>query len=192
MKKDAAKLAQEQSTHLFLCVLISELTRMYGPVIRTATVIGVLDQAFDVLIPEFGVEKRVHVDQMPTEVNRNALYIRQTITDLCRPLQNTVYDEDVNSLSIYWKKDVDVLRWLAEENNDAHLQRVRDHADQQAKLLESTSGDSKAEKALFEDDEDGEDGTAVARKLDASARLTNQRLKSKDVSTARPLNRRRG
>lgn len=47
-KKDAARLAQEQSAHLFLCVLISQLTQQFGPVIRKATVIGVLDAAFDV------------------------------------------------------------------------------------------------------------------------------------------------
>lgn len=48
VKKDAAKQAQEQSAHLFLCLLISDLTQRYGPVIRQATVIGVLDAAFDV------------------------------------------------------------------------------------------------------------------------------------------------
>ena len=68
-KKESAKLAQEQSTHLYLCVLISDLTPRYGPVIRPAVVVGVLDAAFDVLIPEFGIEKRVHVDQMPIEVS---------------------------------------------------------------------------------------------------------------------------
>ncbi len=67
-KRDSAVLAREQSTHLFLCVLISDLTSRYGPVIRQAKVIGVLDAAFDVLIPEFGIEKRVHVDQMPIDV----------------------------------------------------------------------------------------------------------------------------
>lgn len=70
IKKDAARTAQEQSAHLFLCVLISDLTKRYGPVIRPAKVIGVLDQAFDVLVSEFGIEKRVHVDQMPTDVSR--------------------------------------------------------------------------------------------------------------------------
>lgn len=50
IKKDAARLAQEQSAHLFLCVLIADLTSRYGPVVRPATVIGVLDQAFDVSI----------------------------------------------------------------------------------------------------------------------------------------------
>jgi protein SSD1 len=67
-KSDSAILAQEQSTHLFLCVLISDLTSRYGPVVRQAKVIGVLDAAFDVFIPEFGIEKRVHVDQMPIDV----------------------------------------------------------------------------------------------------------------------------
>jgi protein SSD1 len=31
--------------------------------------VGVLDAAFDVLVPEFGIEKRVHVDQMPIDVS---------------------------------------------------------------------------------------------------------------------------
>lgn len=68
-KRDSAVLAQEQSAHLFLCVLVSDLTNRYGPVIRQAKVVGVLDAAFDVLVPEFGIEKRVHVDQMPIEVS---------------------------------------------------------------------------------------------------------------------------
>lgn len=68
-KRDSAKLAQEQSIHLFLCVFISDLTHRYGPVIRQAKVVNVLDAAFDVLVPEFGIEKRVHVDQMPIDVS---------------------------------------------------------------------------------------------------------------------------
>jgi exoribonuclease R len=72
-KNDSAVLAQEQSAHLFLCVLISDLTQRYGPVIRQAKVINVLEAAFDVLVPEFGIEKRVHVDQMPIDVRSFSL-----------------------------------------------------------------------------------------------------------------------
>lgn len=68
-KRDSAKLAQEQSIHLFLCVFISDLTHRYGPVVRQAKVVNVLEAAFDVLVPEFGIEKRVHVDQMPIDVS---------------------------------------------------------------------------------------------------------------------------
>lgn len=67
-KKDAAAQAQEQSQHLFLCTMISNLTLQYGPVIRTAQVIGVLEEAYDVIVPDFGIEKRVHIEQMPVEV----------------------------------------------------------------------------------------------------------------------------
>lgn len=67
-KRDSAQLAEEQSAHLYLCILISDLTQRYGPVIRQARVVNVLDAAFDVLVPEFGIEKRVHVDQMPIDV----------------------------------------------------------------------------------------------------------------------------
>jgi exoribonuclease R len=78
-KRDSAVLAQEQSAHLFLCVLISDLAQRYGPVIRQAKVVGVLDAAFDVLVPEFGIEKRVHVDQMPIDVNKAHLLILVTV-----------------------------------------------------------------------------------------------------------------
>lgn len=76
---DAAKIAQEQSAHLHLCYLIHDLTQRFGAVIRTARVVGVLDSAFDVVVPEFGIEKRVHADKMP--------------------LANHVYDEHSRSLS---------------------------------------------------------------------------------------------
>jgi protein SSD1 len=109
MKKDGAKLAQEQSAHLFLCLLIQDLTDKYGPVVREANVVNVLDQAFDVrltraapslcrqgrltskppssrqvVIPEFGIEKRVHADQMP--------------------LENIVFEEHSSILQLYWSE----------------------------------------------------------------------------------------
>lgn len=64
-----AKLAQEQSAHLYLCLMISDLTQRCGPVVRQAKVVGLLDAAFDVIVPEFGIEKRVHIDQIPIEVS---------------------------------------------------------------------------------------------------------------------------
>ncbi|GAA5874465.1 hypothetical protein JCM8547_007369 [Rhodosporidiobolus lusitaniae] len=146
IKKEAARLAQEQSQHLFLCVLIADLTKRYGPVIRYGTVIGVLDQAFDVLVSEFGVEKRVHVDQMPTE--------------------NTVYDSSSNSLQIFWQRGVDVLSYLASTNSDAHLQRLKAQAQHHGRLMEvEQGGRAEGERELFESDEedDEEDGEETPR-----------------------------
>lgn len=81
-KRDSAILAQEQSAHLYLCVLISDLTQRYGPVVRQAKVVGVLDAAFDVLVHEFGIEKRVHVDQMPIDVTIQ--YFMRPVVSECR------------------------------------------------------------------------------------------------------------
>ncbi|KAE8269781.1 hypothetical protein A4X09_0g2548 [Tilletia walkeri] len=158
VKRDAAKLAQEQSAHLFLCLLIHDLTMRYGPVIRNATVIGVLDAAFDVVISEFGVEKRVHVDQMPIE--------------------HHIHDEHSNQLSIYWKEGVDVLQWLAENSDDVHVKRVRE-AQAHIKNMEMTSLSHDDEQALFDDDED--EAIMAARRAMLSgedARDSVQRTKS--------------
>src|SRR5437764_6078142 len=67
IKKEAAGIAQEQSSHLFLCVLLNNMTVQSGPVIREAVVIGVKDHAFDVFVHVFGIEKRVHLDQLPLD-----------------------------------------------------------------------------------------------------------------------------
>jgi protein SSD1 len=141
IKRDAAKLAQEQSAHLFLCLLISDLTQKYGPVIRPAKVVNVLEAAFDVLVPEFGIEKRVHVDQMP--------------------IDNHVYDEHSHTLQIYWSER-DVITWLAENSDDEHLKKVKKTAEQHAVKMEVASRSVHDESALFDED-DGEDEIIVNR-----------------------------
>ncbi|KAG6837429.1 hypothetical protein H0H93_009523 [Arthromyces matolae] len=146
IKRDSAVLAQEQSAHLFLCVLISDLTQRYGPVVRQAKVVGVLDAAFDVLVPEFGIEKRVHVDQMPIDTH--------------------VYDEHTHTLQIYWSKR-DVITWLAENSDDEHLKKVKQNAEQHALKMEVASRSVNDESALF--DEDDADEEIVLERSDDKA-----------------------
>lgn len=157
IKKDSARLAQEQSTHLFLCVLIADLTQRYGPVVRQARVVNVLDAAFDVLVPEFGIEKRVHVDQMP--------------------IDNHVYDEHTHTLQIYWSER-DVITWLAENSDDEHLKKVKRNAEQHAARMEVASRSVHDEKALF--DEDDEEDEIVLGKDDSihKEETSTQRLRS--------------
>ena len=160
IKRDSAKLAQEQSNHLFLCVLVADLTQRYGPVIRQAKVVGVLDAAFDVLVPEFGIEKRVHVDQMP--------------------IDNHVYDEHTHTLQIYWSTR-DVISWLAENSDDEHLKKVKQNAEQHALKMEVASRSVHDERALFDEDEgDDEDEIVLGRdeKKEAAKETSAQRLLS--------------
>jgi protein SSD1 len=155
IKRDSAKLAQEQSAHLFLCILIADLTQRYGPVIRPAKVVGVLDAAFDVLVPEFGIEKRVHIDQMP--------------------IDNHVYDERSSTLQIYWSNK-DVISWLAENSDDEHLKKMKRAAEMHAQKMEVTTSQAQDESALF--DEDDEDDKIVLGREEPAPETSTQRLLS--------------
>jgi protein SSD1 len=158
IKKDSARLAQEQSAHLFLCVLIADLTQRYGPVIRQAKVVNVLDAAFDVLVPEFGIEKRVHVDQMP--------------------IDNHVYEDHSHMLQIYWS-DRDVITWLAENSDDEHLKKVKQNAEQHALKMEVASRSVHDEKALFDEDDNDEDEIVLGKSdINPQNETSKQRLRS--------------
>ncbi|KIY74063.1 RNB-domain-containing protein [Cylindrobasidium torrendii FP15055 ss-10] len=156
IKRDSANLAQEQSTHLFLCVLIADLTQRYGPVVRQAKVVNVLEAAFDVFVPEFGMEKRVHVDQMP--------------------IDNHVFDEHTDTLQIYWSTK-DVIAWLAANSDDEHLKKIKQNAERHAAAMEITSRSVHDEKALFDEDE-AEDEVVLGRKEVAGPETSTQRLLS--------------
>ncbi|CAO1632312.1 unnamed protein product [Parajaminaea phylloscopi] len=132
VKRDAAKLAQEASQHLFLCLLVHDLTVRYGPVMRQATVTGVLDAAFDIVVPEFGIEKRVHIDQIP--------------------VQHHTYEERDHSLSIYWRQGVDTISWLAETSDDPHVKALQERARRQREV-ELSSQSRQDEASLFDDDD---------------------------------------
>lgn len=170
MKKEGAKLAQEQSAHLFLCLLLhvsllplsssrksradrtllllsyrtspsgtdpsfERLTSStfsirlsmfvaFPPVRlvlrRSSCVLTSPSLLAQVIVPEFGIEKRVHADQMPLEV-RFASWSRSTrslvLTSLvCLSSQNHVYDEHTDTLQLYWS-DRDVITFLAERES---------------------------------------------------------------------------
>ncbi|KAF8843134.1 RNB-domain-containing protein [Paxillus ammoniavirescens] len=166
IKGDSAKLAQEQSTHLFLCVFISDLTHRYGPVIRQAKVVNVLDAAFDVLVPEFGIEKRVHVDQMP--------------------IDNHVYDEHTHTLQIYWSRK-DVITWLAENSDDEHLKKVKQNAEAHATKMEVASRSFHDEKALFDEDENEEDEIVLGRDSEVIKETETSKQRLLSIAKVEPV-----
>jgi protein SSD1 len=93
-KKDAARTAQEQSIHLFLCRMLRDMSAQ-GPVARCGIVVNVQSSSFDVVIPEFGIEKRVHLDQLP--------------------LVKAEFDRPNRVLELFWEKGVDSMSYNPEE-----------------------------------------------------------------------------
>ncbi|SCU87920.1 LADA_0E07030g1_1 [Lachancea dasiensis] len=97
-KKDCAHHAQEQAIHLLLCKTVNDMGNATGQILTMATVLQVYESAFDILIPEFGIEKRVHGDQLP--------------------LTKAEYDGNERLLELYWQAGVDSATFVpADEKN---------------------------------------------------------------------------
>ncbi|CAK9441566.1 uncharacterized protein LODBEIA_P54340 [Lodderomyces beijingensis] len=91
-KKDCAANAQEQAIHLLLSQTINEISESAGQVLCMGTVLQVYESSFDVFIPEFGVEKRVHGDQLP--------------------LAKAEFDKSKRILELFWEKGIDSATYI--------------------------------------------------------------------------------
>ncbi|CCC70741.1 hypothetical protein NCAS_0F02570 [Naumovozyma castellii] len=97
-KKDCAYQAQEQAVHLLLCKTINDMGNATGQLLTMATVLQVYESSFDVFIPEFGIEKRVHGDQLP--------------------LFKAEFDTGSRILELHWQPGVDSATFVpADEKN---------------------------------------------------------------------------
>lgn len=156
-RKDSAKNAQEQSIHLHLCRAIDQKRQeLGGEIICEAIVLTVYESAFDVLIPEYGFEKRVHCDQIP--------------------LKKAEFDKEKRVLELYWEKGVQSNVYIPEDerpkgiaairaaanaqaaaNQAAAEKAAREQEEAQRRMMEVSSQNPNDEKALFDSDSEDSD-----------------------------------
>jgi protein SSD1 len=106
-KKESAQNAQEQSIHIESCRFMDKKRQeANGDLISEGIVICVYESAFDVLIPEWGFEKRVHCDQLP--------------------LKKAEFRKEKRVLELYWEKGVPSSAYVPEDERPkpAASQRV--------------------------------------------------------------------
>lgn len=95
-KKDSAQSAQEQSVHIESCrIMDKKRNELAGDFVSEGVVICVYESAFDVLIPEYGFEKRVHCDQLP--------------------LKKAEFRKNDRVLELYWEKGVPSSAYVPED-----------------------------------------------------------------------------
>ncbi|KAF7499831.1 hypothetical protein DV113_002115 [Geotrichum candidum] len=126
-KKDCAKNAQEQSIHLAVCQDIDKKTVATGQLVIDSIVIQVYESAFDVLIPEYGIEKRVHGDQLP--------------------LRKAEFDKATRLLELYWEGGIDSAMYVPDNEKNVKnaaavtpVRRGRVRASSAASALAQESG----------------------------------------------------
>lgn len=91
-KKDCAASAQEQAIHLLLSQTINDMSEHAGQILVMGIVVQVYESSFDIVVPEFGIEKRVHGDQLP--------------------LVKAEFDKSNRVLELYWEKGVDSATYV--------------------------------------------------------------------------------
>lgn len=160
-KKDSAHNAQEQSVHIESCrVMDKKRTELGGDLISEGIVLCVYESAFDVLLPEFGFEKRVHCDQLP--------------------LKKAEFRKDTRVLELYWEKGVPSSAYIPEDERpnasssraahaaaaaqeaEAARERAREREEAQRKQTETGTMSTDDVDALFDDDDDISEVTEMA------------------------------
>jgi len=127
-----------------------------GELISEGIVLCVYDSAFDVLIPEYGFEKRVHCDQLP--------------------LKKAEFRKNERTLELYWEKGVPSSAYVPEDERPkaGASQRItnaaaaakqaavaerakKEHEEAQRKQMETGTISTDDVDALFDDEEDVSD-----------------------------------
>ena len=148
-KKDSAHNAQEQSVHIDACRKMHKIGQdIGGDLISEGIVLCVYESAFDVLIPEFGFEKRVHCDQLP--------------------LKKAEFDKNTRLLELYWEKGVPSSTYIPEDERpktknhtaaaleaEAAKQRAaKEKEEAQRRQMDTGTMSTDDVDALFDDDDD--------------------------------------
>lgn len=152
-KKDSAHAAQEQSVHIESCRMMDKKRNEVGSdLIAEGIIICVYESAFDVLIPEYGFEKRVHCDQLP--------------------LKKAEFRKEERVLELYWEKGVPSSAYIPEDERpkasqslrasnaaaardaEAARQRAKEKAEAQRKQTDTGTMSTDDVDALFDDDDD--------------------------------------
>lgn len=176
VKKDSAKNAQEQSIHFQLCRAVDQVRlENGGELIREAIVLNVYESAFDVLIPEYGFEKRVHCDQLP--------------------LKKAEFDKGKRILELYWEKGVQSNVYIPEDERPKGVAAMRaanaqaaaaqaaaaakaaqEQEELQRKMMEVSTLSINDVDALFEEEDDQEQPSAEEKTQPAAAAPATQEV----------------
>lgn len=161
-KKDSAQSAQEQSVHIESCrIMDKKRAGSGGDLISEGIVICVYESAFDVLIPEYGFEKRVHCDQLP--------------------LKKAEFRKNERILELYWEKGVPSSAYVPEDERakasseartqgsnagrhavNSKQQQLKDNEELQRRQTETGTMSTDDVDALFDDEESVSEITEMA------------------------------
>jgi protein SSD1 len=108
-KKDGAKNAQDVNIELYLSKYLNTVEQRDGPIYKKADVIVVGKDTYDVYVPEYGIEKRMYLRDLPIE--------------------QYYFDKNTLALDIFWKRGVPVTMHNEEKMYAQERVRKDDYGD---------------------------------------------------------------
>lgn len=108
-KKLYAKYAQEANIELYLSKYLAMVEQRDGPVYKKADVFVVGKDTYDVYVPEYGIEKRIYLKDLPIE--------------------HHYFDKHTLALDIFWKRGVPVTMHNEEKMYAQERIRKDDYSD---------------------------------------------------------------
>ena len=183
-KKESAQNAQDQSIHIESCrIMDKKRQEANGDLVTEGIVLCVYESAFDILIPEWGFEKRVHCDQLP--LKKAEFRKEKRVLELYweKGVPSSAYvpeDERPKAASSQRASNAMAARKQAEEANKARQER------EEAARKQTVTGTMSTDDvdALFDDDEE-EENTSDMTEAMAGASLADRPTQSVPGSPAR-------
>lgn len=132
-KVDSAQMAQEQSIHIDSCRLMEKKRdEAKKGLITEGIVLSVYESAFDVLILDYGFEKRVHCDQLP--------------------LKKAEFRSAERVLELYWDRGIPSPAYVADDERQRAIgSSGRGMADRAARLQENRGSNNVMDKTKSQD-----------------------------------------
>jgi protein SSD1 len=160
IKKDGAKNAQDASIQLYLAEYIHRQTQLHGPMYCEATVVAVLDSAYEIFIPEYGIEKRLHLDRMA--------------------LTKSTYDLPNHTLILTWQAD-------ATEMNNTEAEKPVLNFDDDDTCDEEDLVKALESKLLMREVETTDSDNALSQDRSVDSSVSNNKKPSHSTAASSPL-----
>lgn len=139
--KERARSAQDLSIHLYLARYLSESEKKQGPVVRTGIIMAVHPHAVDVYVSEYGLERRVYLEDLP--------------------LDGFDYEDNYRTIVLRWQRGVlvDMQSQFERLYRNSKVPHVRHHHQQQQQQRQQVQTDIEG----GEDSDSSQDESAASK-----------------------------
>ncbi|KAI9357436.1 hypothetical protein BD770DRAFT_344738 [Pilaira anomala] len=139
-KKDGSRNAQDASTNLYLAKYLIQYEKDHGPIITVGRVISVGKDAFEVLVPKYGLEAKFRLRDFPVQSFESHDGMMDIFWKVNVPV--SMYNHKTTTISEESEEDeeeAEEVEEVKEEANEEESEKVKEEADKEKELVEKVT-----------------------------------------------------